>query len=380
MSIVIASVGSAMLLVYCALVYLVLSRFESKIGSTKVYEPPNGLSPASLRFIYKQGYDTTDSRSLVASIVDMAIRGFITIKEEKGDFIITKTDADKSVLTDDEQEIAHLLFRKRNSQSLAYSNHRLINRLSAANVRWMENHYMGEYLRTRTGLIILARIILAATIFSSIGVSGDMKQILCITLLLIFGSIGILFLSGNIRGIIKVCRQYRNWKLVNAVFWRNFTSAMFIFIIFVIVAVVTVKLCQIPPLIILILISMSAIELQFERKMKIPTDAGRELLNRIKAFRNYLMKTDISDVMKMPEISYNISYFERYLPYALALDVEAQWAEKFRDKRSGISPVFIPKWYSGESLIAQDAIAFTTLFAGPVADSISLAYVEPYRH
>src|SRR5690606_22181106 len=63
--------------------------------------------------------------------------------------------------------------------------------------------------------------------------------------------------------------------------------------------------------------------------MYAPTREGRAMMDRIAGFRQYLSITeeDRLDTMHPPEKTPEL--FERYLPYAIALDVENRWAEKF---------------------------------------------------
>ena len=73
--------------------------------------------------------------------------------------------------------------------------------------------------------------------------------------------------------------------------------------------------------------------------------------------------------------------FERYLPYALALDVEQQWSENFADvlERTDASgqPMYQPVWFSGE---AWHSTGFSTLgssLSGAFASAIAASSVAP---
>jgi len=56
--------------------------------------------------------------------------------------------------------------------------------------------------------------------------------------------------------------------------------------------------------------------------------------------------------------------FEKYLPYALALDVEVQWTEQFAEimaQAAAAGAAYAPVWYSGRS---WDGYAFTDFSSG----------------
>ena len=85
--------------------------------------------------------------------------------------------------------------------------------------------------------------------------------------------------------------------------------------------------------------------------MKRPTLRGRQVLDEMVGFKDYLevAEKDEMNLRNPPEKTPQL--FEAFLPFALALGVEQQWAEKFagvlgairgRDGRG-----YQPDWYSG---------------------------------
>jgi len=69
----------------------------------------------------------------------------------------------------------------------------------------------------------------------------------------------------------------------------------------------------------------------FYQLLKAPTRAGRALRDSIEGFRELRRMTEqkrmefLNPPEKTPEL------FQRYLPYALAIDVEQHWSERFSD-------------------------------------------------
>ena len=63
--------------------------------------------------------------------------------------------------------------------------------------------------------------------------------------------------------------------------------------------------------------------------MEAPTAEGRQVMDRIAGFKHYLGITEEErlDTLHPPEKTPEL--FEKYLPYAIALDVENRWADKF---------------------------------------------------
>ena len=88
--------------------------------------------------------------------------------------------------------------------------------------------------------------------------------------------------------------------------------------------------------------------------LKRPTLAGRSIMDEIEGFRMYLSTAEehrlnlLNPPDKTPEL------FEKYLPYALALDVENEWSEKFAAILAAASTSrddggYRPRWYRGSS-------------------------------
>ena len=80
-------------------------------------------------------------------------------------------------------------------------------------------------------------------------------------------------------------------------------------------------------------------------------DLGRRLLDEVAGFREYLeiAEKDEMNLRNPPEKTPQL--FEAYLPFALALGVEQQWAERFTRIFAGLAgqtgTAWQPSWYNG---------------------------------
>jgi uncharacterized membrane protein len=81
--------------------------------------------------------------------------------------------------------------------------------------------------------------------------------------------------------------------------------------------------------------------------LKVPTLEGRKLMDEIAGFRLYLFTAERYRLNQLtPEKTPRL--FEKYLPYAIALDVENAWGEQFSKsiEASGGEPhPYQPNWY-----------------------------------
>jgi uncharacterized membrane protein len=72
--------------------------------------------------------------------------------------------------------------------------------------------------------------------------------------------------------------------------------------------------------------------------------------------------------------------FESFLPYALALNVENQWAERFSDILASIekdSTAYKPGWYSGATWSTLGAAGFASSLSGSLSSTISSSSTAP---
>ena len=133
-------------------------------------------------------------------------------------------------------------------------------------------------------------------------------------------------------------------------------------------------------LVIVILTGIIVINYLFYHWLKAPTRAGRKVLDKIEGFKMFLSATekDRLNLMNPPERTPEL--FEKYLPYALALDIEQAWTEKFADILSQAGEAgraYSPAWYSGSKWSAFGASDFTSSLASSFSDAISSSSTAP---
>ena len=99
------------------------------------------------------------------------------------------------------------------------------------------------------------------------------------------------------------------------------------------------------------------------------------MLDRIAGFKQYLSITERDRLDRMQAPQDSLQLFERFLPYAIALEVENRWSDRFTSMLAAASAAasqgsgapFL--WYSGFS----DPWTDTGGFVGSIGDSLSSA-------
>src|SRR4029077_19305240 len=83
-------IAPALLLLYYVAVWLALGRQPQGGAIAIQYQPPQGLSPAAMRFIRTTG---CDGRTLAATIAQLAARGCIEIEPQNGTYTVTRLNS-----------------------------------------------------------------------------------------------------------------------------------------------------------------------------------------------------------------------------------------------------------------------------------------------
>jgi uncharacterized membrane protein len=120
----------------------------------------------------------------------------------------------------------------------------------------------------------------------------------------------------------------------------------------------------------------------FYHLLKAPTLAGQRILDQIEGFRLYLSvaEKDRLNLENPPQRTPEL--FDRFLPYALALNVEQQWAQQFEDviKTAGEDKAYRPAWYSGTAFATAGLSGFAGSLGNAFSGAISSASTAPGSH
>ncbi len=108
------------------------------------------------------------------------------------------------------------------------------------------------------------------------------------------------------------------------------------------------------------------------------TKGGRKIMDQIEGFRQYLNVAEedrleyLNPPKKTPEL------FEKFLPYAIALDCENSWAKRFTGvlAAAGVGAA-VSSWYVGDRMNTSDIATFTDRLATSLPQTISSAATPP---
>jgi hypothetical protein len=374
--------GFLVTLLYYLIAWSAVGRDPAPGVIMALYEPPANLSPSAMRYLMRMGFD---NKAFAAAILDMAVRGYLKISEQAGTYTLTRTGANEQVLTQDEKQIAAALFGFQTEIVLQQANHSLIHGAIVAAKRWLKSAEERVYFMTNSRYLIpaiLISVFVGFAYFASLNTPKSGPG-LALCFWLTFWTIAV---SSHLLRVFAAWRDVLHHGSASLI---GFGKALSLTIV-----AVPVLGGEVLGLFILakftslsfgiFLIATGILHGVFVHLMKAPTFAGRRLMDQVEGFKMFLGAVDGDRLNRAVVPQETPQTFEKFLPYAMALDVEQVWSQKFpavlatadaspNSKNSGYTPSF----YSGSSWNNFNGAEFASSFGSSLTSAISSASTAP---
>jgi hypothetical protein len=363
----------AIILGYYLVVWNRVGRDPEKGPVIPLFEPPKGFSPAATRFLMRMGFD---NKAFAAAVVDMAVKGFLTIEENDGDYTLRKKKSDTAELFSGERQIAGTLFATvREAVDMKNENHSIISSARDALKDTLNRELTKIYFFTNSNYLITGVVLTVLALGSIILAAPFKAESAFSSLWLSIWSVGCYALGVQV---------YRGWQgaggglgntlgalgitLFSLPFFGGLVVGTFFFAHSVSFSAA------------FIFISIGLANAVFFHLLKAPTLKGRQVMDQIEGFTMYLSVAEKErlEILHPPEKTPKL--FEKYLPYALALDVENEWSEQFADilaQAQADGQTYHPTWYRGSSWDGFQASRFADNLGGAFAGAIASASSPP---
>ena len=372
---IVAIVGLGLLLIYYVLIWYFIGRDPDQGVVFPHYEPPLGYSPASIRYIDQMGYD---HRTFVAALVNLAVKRLINIFDVNDTYTLHRTVLVPTDLVAGEKVLLDKLFPDGSkSLELKQTNHAHIGKVLKAHTASLRRDYEKQYFVTNKKWLvpgILLSLLVYAAVFSQLTGKDTVGLAFGLSVWLSFWTLGVYALVAKTLSTWRGVRS--SFDVVPALLITAFATPFVGAEIFVI-GLLGVEVAPALPFVLIVAI---AVNLLFYVLLKAPTLAGRKLLDRVEGFRLYLnvAEKDEMNLRTPPEKTPEL--FERFLPYALALDVEQPWAERFADSFKLIETAgesYSPDWYHGRSWDSHSPAHFASAFSGSLSSAVASSSTAP---
>ena len=322
-------IAPALLLLYYVAVWLALGRQPQRGAIAIQYQPPQGLSPAAMRYIRTTG---CDGRTLAATIAQLAARGCLALEPQDGKYMVTRLKSvdPKSLqpsLAPEELGLFYELFEDGPTVVLDPKNGGPLNRyLLQINVemqKGLSNVYFtrnARWLALGTFASFLTAIVMALTAHAR---NGDLMTLLFLTwwFFFCFFFLGLIAVMTLLPAIGRAMRGLGGTKEVligsavigifgaggGFVLWQLKSSASLAYALSLL-ALVFINIAAFPAL-------------------KRLTPQGRQTLEQIEGFRQFLQKVEQDRMQRLTAADTHSDAASEFMPYAIALEVREAWGD-----------------------------------------------------
>lgn len=377
--------GLIVLFAYYLIAWYRFGRDPARGTVIPLFGPPKGFSAAAIRYVRHMAYDR---KSFAAALIAMAVKGYLKISENDGDYTLTRTGTEwkDAGLSNGERGIGSALFDgPDDSIVLRQSNHSAISSAISKLKTALANEYEKTYFVTNLGWFIGGIVILVLTGAGTTLASDDPAQAGFMFLWLSIWSVGTAFI------VHRALTAWHDMLYGPGSRIGNFFSAIFttvfslpfagglIFMLIMFAGVISIPAA-------LALIAGGIMAYVFYHLLKAPTQAGARILDEIEGFRIFLdtAEKDRLEKLNPPEVTPEV--FERFLPYAIALDCENHWSKRFEaeaaaaaaaDPMRSSAYAYSPLWYSGGSFDRLGTAGFVSAIGASVASAAAASATAP---
>src|SRR5262245_5022396 len=373
LALAVALVALLVVIAYYVFAWLVVGRDPRRGTIIPLFGPPEGMSAAGVRYVDKMGFD---NRAFAAAIIDLGVNGHIKLTDHGRQTQIERRDGGKPVGGPEQALTARLFSGSARSLLLTQTNHEKIGRAKDALKDGLEALYRNKLFTNNylwSALGVVAVVIAVAAIAAAVGwsygtdntpgaIAGMLVPIIPVVMGAgLLGSGWRLHSGGRVQEVLGIAVIVVGTTIGLAVMY--FSSRGVIEVL--------------PGLVPAALAALAALAFGW---LQAPTRAGRKVMDHIDGFREYLSVAEeerleyLNPPEKTPEL------FERFLPYAVALDVENSWAKRFTGvlaaaAAAGAAGAAASTWYSGDR--GSDPVSFADRVGGELAGTIASASTAP---
>ncbi len=342
-----ALMGLIVTFIYYLVVWKRVGKDPEKGPIVPNYRPPTGFGPAAARFILKMGFD---NNAFSAAVINLAVKGYLTIKENSGRFTLIKNrKGGQEELSEGEKRLLNKLFYMSDEVMLTTEESSRIRSALETLKNSLYNHFERIYFKTNSKYLIPGILLSVLTLaIANLG-SDDVSTAFFLSFWLAGWSAGTAFLDITAFSAIRAAIASRTLSSIgialrSAIFAIVFTGFWFLGCFLFMNGAGTQPF--------VVFISLAILNLIFYQLMKAPTMRGRRVLDHIEGFRMFLETAEKDRLNLLAKEEGLPRLFEKYLPWAVALDVENQWAEKFKSYLSQAGAPqggsnYTPAWYAG---------------------------------
>ncbi|MCF6344405.1 MAG: DUF2207 domain-containing protein [Devosiaceae bacterium] len=336
--------GAFLVLFYYLYAWNKIGRDPKKGTIIPLFYPPKGFSPALIHYIWKMGWKKNGWTAYSAALLNLAIKGLITIDKKKNSTKIDLTNKPARYLPSGEQIIydyiqskGTVFFNKAHGVKLNKTREEFIKIIGT------ENRH--AFFKNNVSYVIIGFVLSAISLIIMM-VLGIIHPVYAVGA--IGAGVAIALLTGAFSGLWSRGGFARIFIFV-WIAMAGFNMSGAILATFATISSTTAIIATVTIVILNVL---------FAFLMRAPTVHGRKIMDQIDGFRMYLEVAEKQRLNMIDEPEMSVKRFEKILPFAVALGVEKPWSQHFESElaRNAVSDAtnnYNPTWLSGTSYSAS---------------------------
>ena len=370
--IVISVIGLALMLLYYGIAWLMVGRDPNRGTIIPLFGPPDGMSAPAVRYVRQMGFD---DRTYAVGILDLAVHGHIKLIEDNKTMRVEHRTGGQAV--EPALRAAELKLFERGSASvtLTDTNYSVIGDAKKALEKGLADAYADKLFKSNKSWAvrgIVFSVIISAIAVMSVFAAWGTGQGAAMLFGMVFLAPAMIGLA--VAGYLGLPTSLKGWMayFFGAVFVTMFAlggaGAM------AGAARSTIEI--VPGLLPFILLSIGARAFIWVRAH---TPEGRKITDQIEGFRQYLSVAEESRLEYLNPPQQTQELFERFLPYAVALDVENSWAKRFAGVLAAAAAAHAAQtsWYQGNHDWSRDPVSFADHLGSGLSQTVSSASTPP---
>lgn len=326
---IVYKIGFAVVLLYYLIVWAIYGR-DAKQGTViPEWELTDELSPADIVYIRKRGFDKA---IFVTCLISMISKGYLTISNQSGVVTLHKLKSAGSSLSVEEKAIATHLFNSDRIFELSLKNRDRLLSSSQAAEKLMRQKHKNTYFILNNGwfaLAVTASILVIISGYAPILLQST-DQDHKVRGLGLWLSVWSFFVFMLATSLPPVWHQMPN--IPKGLDIEDIVCGVGLPLGFfgVEAAVLAYIIGRTSPTVLIACAAFVLLNWLFWHLLKTLTPQGAKMLDRIKGLQMYLETAEEERLSSFDPLKTN-EVFEKFFPYAFALDIDQKWSEQFDD-------------------------------------------------
>jgi hypothetical protein len=314
--------------VYYLLAWAVSRRNSKKGPVVPLYSPPEDLSPAMLRYAWREKFD---DRTFWAGVLSLVAKGLATLESKDNEPVLrpTASVSHPSGLPPEEIVLATGLLSGHHRKGLPITMLDPQTALTASKMAdLLRRAAIGRWFSDNREFVIAGIVVsaVAVCIVASPSTLTDWVVLVLGMAVMAPAAFYLVFLLLRIGDLLRAaCHKFDTALLSRTALLLTFAVPCVAGLVLGSVVLSVNFGWQVMA----VAASFTALNLVFLHFMRTPTLEGRRLLDEIEGFRLFLTAVDKFPMDRSDAPNQHAGLYEKYLPYAVGLEVEQSWSDRF---------------------------------------------------